>query len=42
MHMTKSDIMELRRRFQKNQCTFDRMSGCYVSASGQVLLKFQE
>ncbi len=42
MHMTKRDILELRRRFQKKGCTFDRLCGCYVNGTGQILLKFQE
>lgn len=29
--MNKKDIMELKRRFKKEACTFTRMCGCYVS-----------
>lgn len=42
MYMTKRDILELRRRFQKKGCTFDKLCGCYVNGTGQILLKFQE
>lgn len=30
--MNKKDIMELKRRFKKDACTFTRMCGCYVDA----------
>ena len=42
MHITKRDVLELRRRFTKKNCTLGPMSGCYVSGSKSVLLKFSE
>ncbi|MDO4271158.1 MAG: DUF4317 domain-containing protein [Eubacteriales bacterium] len=40
--MTKKDVLELRRRLTKNECTFGRMCGCYVNSGKQVVLKFGE
>ncbi|MFT5876144.1 MAG: hypothetical protein ACI8WT_005148, partial [Clostridium sp.] len=28
--MRRKDILELKRRFKKEQCTFTKMCGCYV------------
>ena len=30
--MNKKDILELKRRFKKDACTFTRLCGCYVDA----------
>lgn len=38
--MNKKDILELKRRLKKNDCTFTRMCGCYVDANKNVLLNF--
>lgn len=40
MNITKRDVLELRRRLKKNECTFSRMCGCYVNGVKEVLLKF--
>ena len=42
MYMTKSDVLELRRRMTKKGCTIDRMCGCYVDGQKNVVLKFSE
>ena len=38
--MRKKDILELKKRFKKDSCTFTRMSGCYVDADKRVILDF--
>ncbi len=40
--MTKKDVLELKRRFKKNECTFTRMCGCYVNAEKDVVLNLEE
>lgn len=40
--MNKKDVLELKRRFKKNECTFTKMRGCYVNAEKNVLLKLEE
>jgi hypothetical protein len=40
--MRKKDILELRRRFKKEQCTFTKMCGCYVNGEKHAILKFRE
>jgi len=40
--MTKKDILELKRRLKKTDCTFTRMSGCYVNAHKEVVLTFAQ
>lgn len=40
MNITKKDVNELRRRLKKSECSFGRMSGCYVNSGKQVVLKF--
>lgn len=40
--MTKKDVLELKRRLKKNECTFTRMSGCYVNAHKEVVLSFAQ
>ena len=42
MNISKSDVLELRRRLKKSECTFDRLCGCYVNSGKQVVLKFSE
>lgn len=42
MNITKGDVLELRRRLKKTECTFGRMCGCYVNSGKQVVLKFSE
>ena len=31
--MRRKDILELKRRFKKEQCTFTKVCGCYVNLS---------
>jgi hypothetical protein len=40
--MNRKDILELKRRFKKEACTFTKVSGCYVNSEKEILLKFQE
>lgn len=40
--MNKKEILELKRRMKKTQCTFTRMCGCYVNAEKEVVLTFNE
>lgn len=38
--MNKREVMELKKRFKKDDCTFTRMSGCYVSGEKHIILNF--
>ena len=40
--MRKKDILELKRRLKKDDCTFTKMCGCYVNGEKNILLKFNE
>ncbi len=40
--MTKKDILELKRRFTKNNCTFTRMCGCYIDADKNKIVDIGE
>ena len=40
--MNKKDILEIKRRFKKNECTFTKMCGCYVNAEKEIVLDFEE
>lgn len=40
--MNKKDIMELKRRFKKDSCTFTRLCGCYVDADRNKVVSFGE
>lgn len=40
--MKKKDILELKKRFKKDKCTFTGMSGCYVNGEKNILLTFKE
>lgn len=40
--MNKKDILELKKRFKKDHCTFTKMCGCYVNGEKNVILKFRE
>ena len=41
-YMRKKDILELKKRFKKDHCTFTKMCGCYVNGEKYILLKFRE
>lgn len=40
--VTKKDIMELKRRFKKEDCTIQRLSGCYVNGNREKVVTFSE
>ena len=40
--MRKKDILELKKRFKKNDCTFTRLCGCYVNGEKNIVTKFEE
>ena len=40
--MRKKDILELKRRLKKDECTFTRMCGCYVNAQKNIVLNTKE
>lgn len=40
--MRKKDILELKKRFKKEKCTFTKICGCYVDAQKNPVLKFRE
>jgi len=40
--MNKRDILELKRRLKKSECTFTKMSGCYVNANKEKVLSFTQ
>ena len=40
--MTKKDILELKRRFKKDECTFTKMCGCYVDGNKNQVVRFNE
>ena len=40
--MTKKDVLELKRRFKKSECTFTKMCGCYVNADREIILEIEE
>lgn len=42
MNITNRDVLELRRRFKKTECTISRMCGCYVNGNKDAILKFGE
>ncbi len=42
MNITKRDVLELRRRLTKKDCSFTRMSGCYVGGTKNIVLKFSQ
>lgn len=40
--MKKKDILELKRRLKKDDCTFTKMCGCYVDGQKNIVLKIKE
>ncbi len=40
--MKKKDILELKRRLKKDECTFTKMCGCYVDAKKNIVLNIKE
>lgn len=40
--MRKQDILELKKRFKKDDCTFTKVCGCYVNSEKNKILQFRE
>ncbi|WP_409069194.1 DUF4317 domain-containing protein [Clostridium sp. FAM 1755] len=40
--MKKKDILELKKRFKKDYCTFTKICGCYVNGEKNIILNFRE
>lgn len=40
--MNKQDLLELKRRFKKDECTFTKLCGCYVDGDKNEVVKFTE
>lgn len=40
--MNRKDILELKRRLKKDECTFTKMCGCYVNGEKKILLEFKD
>ena len=40
--MTKKDLLELKRRFKKDDCTFTKLCGCYVDGDKNEVVKFTD
>lgn len=40
--MNRKDILELKRRMKKEECTFTKMCGCYVDSHKNTILKINE
>lgn len=40
--MNRKDILELKRRFKKEECTFTKLCGCYVNGEKNTLLEFRQ
>lgn len=40
--MRKKDILELKKRLKKDDCTFTKMCGCYVDGQKNIVLKIKE
>lgn len=40
--MKRKDILELKKRLKKDQCTFTKMCGCFVNSEKNILLEFKE
>lgn len=40
--MNRKDILELTKRFKKEECTFTKVCGCYVNSEKESLFEFKE
>ena len=38
--MNKKEVLELKKRFNKDQATFTRLVGCYVDCNREKICKF--
>ena len=39
---TRKDVLDLKRRFKKNECTFTRLCGCYVDGQKNIIVPIEE
>ena len=40
--MNRKDILELKRRMKKEECTFTKIRGCYVDSKKNIILHINE
>lgn len=40
--MQRKDLLEIKKRFKKNECTFTRMTGCYVNSQKEKVVTLNE
>ena len=40
--MNRKDILELKKRFKKDDCTFTKLCGCYVNGQKEIILNIKE
>ena len=40
--MQRKDLLELKKRFKKDDCTFTKVCGCFVNSEKNILLEFRE
>lgn len=40
--MQRKDLLELKKRFKKDDCTFTKICGCFVNSEKNILLEFRE
>ena len=40
--MNKKEVLEIKRRFKKEECTFTRMCGCYVDGERNRVVELEE
>ncbi len=40
--MNNKDLLEIKKRFKKDQCTISRMCGCYVNGEKNIVAKYRE
>lgn len=41
-NMNKKEVLELKKRFKKEECTFTKLAGCYVNAGREKVTKIHE
>lgn len=40
--MNNKEVLEIKKRFKKDECTFTKMCGCYVNSEKEILINFNE
>ena len=40
--MNKKEVLELKKRFTKNGCSFTKLCGCYVDSEKNIVLRLSE